>query len=57
MDVDNVIVAAGQEPLTELEDSLRGSGLDMHIIGGAKLSSGLDAKTAINDGAELAAKF
>ena len=57
MDVDNVIVAAGQEPLTELVDSLRGSGLDMHIIGGAKLSSGLDAKTAINDGAELAAKF
>ena len=57
MDVDNVIIAAGQEPRLDLEASLREAGLDVHIIGGAKASLGLDAKTAINDGAELAARF
>jgi hypothetical protein len=29
----------------------------VHVIGGAKASLGLDAKTAIRDGAELAAKL
>jgi len=57
MDVDNVIVAAGQEPRRELETSLRESGLEVHVIGGARQTLGLDAKTAINDAAELAAKF
>ena len=57
MDVDNVIVAAGQEPRLDMEASLREAGLEVHVIGGAKASLGLDAKTAINDGAELAARF
>jgi len=57
MDVDNVIIAAGQEPRLELEDALREAGLEVHVIGGAKAALGLDAKTAINDGAELAARF
>jgi len=57
MDVDNVIVAAGQEPRLDLEASLREAGLEVHIIGGAKVALGLDAKIAINDGAELAAKL
>ena len=57
MDVDNVIVAAGQEPRRELETSLRESGFEVHVIGGARQALGLDAKTAINDAAELAAKF
>ncbi|MCH2269999.1 MAG: NADPH-dependent 2,4-dienoyl-CoA reductase [SAR324 cluster bacterium] len=57
MDVDNVIVAAGQEPRRELETSLRESGFEVHVIGGARQTLGLDAKTAINDAAELAAKF
>ena len=57
MNVDNVIVAAGQEPRLDLEDSLSEAGFEVHIIGGAKVSLGLDAKVAINDGAELAAKL
>ena len=57
MDVDNVIVAAGQEPRLDLEASLREAGFEVHIIGGAKVALGLDAKIAINDGAELAAKL
>jgi 2,4-dienoyl-CoA reductase (NADPH2) len=57
MDVDNVIVAAGQEPRLELEASLRKAGMEVHVIGGAKVSLGLDAKTAIKDGAELAANL
>ena len=55
MDVDNVIVAAGQEPRRELEKSLLAAGFEVHVIGGARQALGLDAKTAINDGAELAA--
>jgi 2,4-dienoyl-CoA reductase (NADPH2) len=57
MDVDNVIVAAGQEPRLDLEASLREAGMEVHVIGGAKASLGLDAKTAIKDGAELAANL
>ena len=56
-EVDNVIVAAGQEPRRELETSLRKAGFEVHVIGGAKTALGLDAKTAISDGAELAAKL
>ncbi len=57
LDVDNVIVAAGQEPRRELETSIRKDGFEVHVIGGAKHSQGLDAKTAIKDGAELASKL
>ena len=57
MDVDNDIVAGGQEPRLDLEASLIEAGFDVHIIGGAKVALGLDAKVAINDGAELAAKL
>ncbi len=57
MEVDNVIVAAGQEPKRDMETSLRKVGLEVHVIGGAKEASGLDAETAIKDGAELAVKF
>jgi 2,4-dienoyl-CoA reductase (NADPH2) len=56
-EVDNVIVAAGQEPKRDMETSLRKVGLEVHVIGGAKKASGLDAETAIKDGAELAVKF
>ncbi len=56
-EVDNVIVAAGQEPRRELETSLRKAGFEVNVIGGAKAALGLDAKTAISDGAELAAKL
>ena len=56
-EVDQVIVAAGQEPLSELEISLKQKGLPIHVIGGARETGGLDAKVAISEGAEIGAKL
>jgi 2,4-dienoyl-CoA reductase (NADPH2) len=55
--VDNVVVCAGQEPVRELEDELRRGGIDPHIIGGAAFAAELDAKRAIKQGTELAARL
>jgi 2,4-dienoyl-CoA reductase (NADPH2) len=55
LDVDHIIVCAGQEPLRELQSSLEQAGMQVHIIGGADVASELDAKRAIRQGAELAA--
>ena len=53
LDVDNVVICAGQEPLRELADTLAGK--TVHIIGGADKATELDAKRAINQGCRLAA--
>ncbi|MGB6208221.1 FAD-dependent oxidoreductase [Mycobacterium sp.] len=55
--VDNVVVCAGQEPVRDLEDELRLAGIDPHIIGGAAFAVELDAKRAIKQGTELAARL
>jgi 2,4-dienoyl-CoA reductase (NADPH2) len=55
IEVDNVIVCAGQESVRELEEPLRAAGVDLHLIGGADLAAELDAKRAINQGTRLAA--
>ncbi|MCW8902676.1 NADPH-dependent 2,4-dienoyl-CoA reductase [Sedimenticola sp.] len=55
LDVDNVIICAGQESRALLYDTLQAQGVAAHLIGGAKLAGELDAKRAIRDGAELAA--
>jgi len=55
--VDHVIVCAGQEPERTLHDALQGLGLNSHLIGGAEQAGELDAKRAIAQGAELAARF
>ncbi|MGH3530978.1 MAG: FAD-dependent oxidoreductase [Mycobacterium sp.] len=55
--VDNVVVCAGQEPVRDLEDELRRKGIDPHIIGGAAFAVELDAKRAIRQGTELAARL
>lgn len=57
LDVDNVIVCAGQEPLRELMEPLESKGINTHIIGGAYEARELDAKVAIRQAAELAAKL
>lgn len=54
MDVDTVIVCAGQEPARELHDELAGRGLASHLIGGALEAGELDAKRAIRQATELA---
>ncbi|ENX29310.1 MULTISPECIES: NADPH-dependent 2,4-dienoyl-CoA reductase [Acinetobacter] len=56
--VDTIVVCAGQESVKDLmpiagENTLA----QYHIIGGAKLAAELDAKRAIREGAELAAKL
>jgi len=54
LDVDNVIICAGQEPLRQLEGELAQLGVPIHVIGGAFVAAELDAKAAIRQGAELA---
>jgi 2,4-dienoyl-CoA reductase (NADPH2) len=57
LEVDNVVVCAGQESVRELEASLRGAGVEPHVIGGAAVAAELDAKRAIRQGTELAARL
>ena len=63
LDVDNVILCAGQDSLAELmpaqtdDKAAKQSGPRFHKIGGAKLAAELDAKRAIKEGAELAASL
>ena len=55
LDVDHVIVCAGQDPLRELQEPLQALGLSVHLIGGADVAAELDAKRAIDQGTRLAA--
>ena len=55
--VDNVIVCAGQEPERGLQAALEARGGKVHLIGGADVAAELDAKRAIRQGAELAARI
>ncbi len=55
LDVDNVIICAGQESNRDLYEELVALGLPARVIGGADVASELDAKRAIRQGAELAA--
>ncbi|MEE2023673.1 NADPH-dependent 2,4-dienoyl-CoA reductase [Alkalimonas mucilaginosa] len=57
LQVDNVIICAGQMPLRELQAGLQDVGLPVHLIGGADVAAELDAKRAIRQGAELAARI
>ncbi|MFI6301111.1 FAD-dependent oxidoreductase [Amycolatopsis thailandensis] len=55
LDVDTVVVCAGQEPVRDLADGLRAAGVAVHLIGGADVAAELDAKRAIDQGTRLAA--
>ena len=57
LEVDHVILCAGQEPLRDLEPALVASGVAVHRIGGADVAAELDAKRAIDQGSRLAARF
>ena len=54
LDVDSVIVCAGQESCTDLLTHLP-SNIHVRVIGGALLAAELDAERAIREGTELAA--
>lgn len=57
LEVDNVIVCAGQDPRRELQEPLAQAGKKVHLIGGADVAAELDAKRAIRQGTELAASI
>jgi 2,4-dienoyl-CoA reductase (NADPH2) len=61
LEVDNVVICAGQDSLTDLmspqQDKQSDTGPRFHLIGGAALAAELDAKRAIREGAELAARL
>lgn len=53
LEVDNVVICAGQEPNRNLEAACRALGKPVHVIGGANEAAELDAKRAIKAGTEL----
>ncbi len=55
IDVDNVVLCAGQTPRRDLLDDLKNAGVSTHLIGGADEAAELDAKRAIDQGSRLAA--
>ena len=54
LDVDNVIICAGQDPMRDLVEGLN---KPHHLIGGADVAAELDAKRAIDQGTRLAAEM
>lgn len=54
LEVDQVIICAGQEPLRDLLEGLQ---KPYHLIGGADVAAELDAKRAIDQGTRLAASL
>lgn len=57
LEVDNIVICAGQTPFKELYESLLTSGKKIHVIGGADVAAELDAKRAIDQGSRLAASL
>jgi 2,4-dienoyl-CoA reductase (NADPH2) len=55
LEVDHVVVCAGQEPERGLYDELVAAGVRAHLVGGADVAAELDAERAIRQGTELAA--
>lgn len=53
LDVDHVVICAGQEPLRDLEGPLKDAGMSVHLLGGADEAAELDAKRAIDQAARL----
>ena len=58
LEVETIVICAGQEPLRDLQPATPpADGPRYHVIGGAALATELDAKRAIREGAELAARL
>ncbi len=55
LDVDNIVICAGQVPLRELQEPLEAAGMKVHLVGGSDVAAELDAKRAINQATRLAA--
>jgi len=57
LEVDNIVICAGQLPNRELAEALEEQGMRVHRIGGADVAAELDAKRAIDQGTRLAAEL
>ncbi len=57
LDVDTVILCTGQESVRDLIEPLEALGKPVHVIGGADVAAELDAKRAIKQATELAARL
>jgi len=57
LEVDSIVLCAGQEPLQELLEPLKAAGIPTHLIGGAQEAGELDAKRAIDQGTRLGARL
>jgi 2,4-dienoyl-CoA reductase (NADPH2) len=54
LEVDTIVICAGQEPRRELVASLEAAGITAQLIGGADVALELDAKRAIDQGTRVA---
>jgi len=54
LDVDTIVICAGQEPRRELFAAVHKSGVPVTLIGGADVATELDARRAIAQGTEVA---
>ncbi len=57
LEVENVIVCAGQESFRNLAPALEALKIPVYLVGGAGAAGELDAKRAIDEGARLAAEI
>jgi 2,4-dienoyl-CoA reductase (NADPH2) len=57
IEVDSVILCAGQESERGLAEALQARGMEPHVIGGAEIAAELDAKRAIDQGTRLGARL
>ena len=57
LDVDTIVLCTGQESVRELLEPLEAAGKSVHVIGGADVAAELDAKRAIKQATELAARL
>jgi 2,4-dienoyl-CoA reductase (NADPH2) len=55
LEVDTIVLCAGQEPQRALAEPLQAKGANVYTIGGADVAAELDAKRAIEQGTRLAA--
>ena len=57
LEVDTIVLCAGQEPCARWSSRCAPAGASVHLIGGADVAAELDAKRAIEQGTRLAASL
>ncbi len=57
IEVDNIVVCAGQESNRSLQANLKSTGINAHLIGGAEEALNLDAQRAIDQAVRLAVEI